>query len=345
MSYGNPCEALREGVSSWTLGVCRDTTFTCIDSTKICSDCPCYALYKPVCGCDGITYENDCFAKNAGLLKWSDGACEGVRNCDPHFYYWYDSFNENFHFSSTSFQTDSLIYSWTFGDGISSTGPYSSHDFADTTIGAWKVCLEVSHLDGTCSEQFCDSVYTSIMHDPCHAGFGFTVQGTQDAITFLSGQASNPQNQRSWIVGDTIYENTDTLLVNIATLADEVICQVLHNDSTGCNDTVCISGKEVRFSLMALPTGKVLQSEKRISTVFPNPIHAGSTISIHGLETNKHYTFTFFDSKGAEVSKPGSVSGSDLGAQIIAPGAGMYFLEIKDTSVLYRSVTPVIVLP
>ena len=38
-------------------------------------DLACIEIYEPVCGCDGFTYSNTCYATISGVLSWTEGEC------------------------------------------------------------------------------------------------------------------------------------------------------------------------------------------------------------------------------------------------------------------------------
>jgi hypothetical protein len=70
---------------------CLPANSPCVIPELIDSSAACYEIFAPVCGCDNVTYPNDCYARTyGGVLYWTPGSCttgiESFQNSLVKFY-------------------------------------------------------------------------------------------------------------------------------------------------------------------------------------------------------------------------------------------------------------------
>ena len=62
---------------------CLENNSDCIDESVIDNTMMCAEIWEPVCGCDDVTYGNECEAQYyGGVTTWTDGECEQNSDCE-----------------------------------------------------------------------------------------------------------------------------------------------------------------------------------------------------------------------------------------------------------------------
>ncbi|MDX1910183.1 MAG: PKD domain-containing protein [Saprospiraceae bacterium] len=149
-----------------TCTVCKvfEVPTPCVNPAQIDSSVACPLAFIPVCGCDGVTYDNACSATNyAGVTSWKPGVCGSVCNG---LYADFDGFNSGGSLTVWTFNDETVFpggtitsWFWDFGNGETSLEQNPTLNFLDP--GDYVVCLVVSGVfaDGTqCGSFVCDTI-------------------------------------------------------------------------------------------------------------------------------------------------------------------------------------------
>lgn len=167
----------------------------CIDTAQICSNCPCVGLYDPVCGCNGVTYGNQCEAYNAGVTSWANGVCgQGNDSCD---------------LTGVvvqgvecllvqDFQSNTLLMPCSLPAGASlHLGDTVAYSY--TAGNCMSFCMQGTYVDFTCF----DVLWASDTIPPaggCHAAFSFSKN--TDTVSFINTSTAANITNYLWSFGD-----------------------------------------------------------------------------------------------------------------------------------------------
>ena len=143
----------------------------CVNEDQINENLPCPDVYAPVCGCNGVTYGNECEAFfYGGVTDWTDGECEQDSTGCNIFFEWY--INPNGVFIAEAFvEPEGTEISWwvngdEYGDG--NTIEYNMSNLLDPI----DVCVGAETADCGVFEE-CQTIFPIIEEFGCYDGDQF----------------------------------------------------------------------------------------------------------------------------------------------------------------------------
>lgn len=180
VTYPNACVArYYNGVTSWTPGICPSE---CVNPAWVDTLAPCIEIYDPVCGCDSVTYENECFALTHGVMSWRKGKCCAVVLCDAYFTVTVLP-DQTVLLGDMSYSAETWYLD--FGDGTSHSGYFDSLYHKYNAPGVYQICLQISNFAGSCTDKYC--VLADVSGVPTHE------PGDPVEVTIMP----NPANDRA----------------------------------------------------------------------------------------------------------------------------------------------------
>lgn len=156
-------------------------------------------------------------------------------NCNPQF-----TVNDSvgvYYFIPAVF-SGNYDYFWSFGDGTTSTAPWTTHTY--TGSGPWVVCLTVIDSSQGCSAVSCDTVYgSSVPPIPCQSYFSYFSDSTGN-VSFYNASVGSYSNVL-WSFGDGTSSTSFNPMHAYSGSGPYVVCLTIFGNAPGnpCQSSWC----------------------------------------------------------------------------------------------------------
>lgn len=210
ITYPNECVAYNyNGITSWTPGICPNQ---CINPAWIDSSALCLEIYDPVCGCDEVTYDNECYAIHyGGVTSWTKGVCCENTSCKALFEVEILSDNKIL-IKNLSVNAEASLLN--FGDGSPlHPGVFDTVTHTYPAAGTYQICLEISDFAGTCSDVYCFILnLTSAVGEPANQVIQMEISpNPAQAEAFVQINNAQANGARLYdVLGKTVWEKALT---------------------------------------------------------------------------------------------------------------------------------------
>jgi PKD repeat protein len=230
------------------------------------------------------------------LLSVAIGA--SAQSCSAAFTSSVSPGTRNVLFTNTSTGTG-LLYSWTFGDGTSTTSANPTHTY--TNPGWYLVCLSVSSADSSCYDQRCDTIMvngTPSWDTLCIASFNYFTDTLSNQVYFNNTSHASSGAHYLWTFGDGTSSTLANPTHNYTNPGWYLVCLRVFSADSSCYDKRCDT-----IMVNGTPSWDTLchASFNYFTDTLSNQVHFNNTSH---ASAGAHYLWTFGDGTSSTSPNP-----------------------------------------